>query len=137
LMSMAAKIAGGVLLLFALLAVFGPLVVPYDSVSTRVIDRLLPPGSTLSDGSVALLGTDQNGRDVFAQFVAGARISLLVAITVVVVGGLVALELGLLAGYYGGWIDSFILRNGDMQLALPSILLAIMLAAVLGTILPN
>lgn len=135
--SMAAKIAGGVLLLFALLAVFGPLVVPYDSVSTRVIDRLLPPGSTLSDGSVALLGTDQNGRDVFAQFVAGARISLLVAITVVVVGGLVGLVLGLLAGYYGGWIDSIISRIGDIQLAFPSILLAILLAGVLGPSLLN
>ena len=135
--SMAAKIAGGVLLLFALLAVFGPLVVPYDSVSTRVIDRLLPPGSTLSDGSVALLDTDQNGRDVFAQFVAGARISLLVAITVVVVGGLVGLVLGLLAGYYGGWIDSIISRIGDIQLAFPSILLAILLAGVLGPSLLN
>src|SRR5690606_21132550 len=95
------------------------------------------PGSTLSDGSVALLGTDQNGRDVFAQFVAGARISLLVAITVVVVGGLVGLVLGLLAGYYGGWIDSIISRIGDIQLAFPSILLAILLAGVLGPSLLN
>lgn len=135
--STAAKIAGGVLIVFALVAVVGPMVVPYDSVVTRVTDRLLPPGSTLSDGTFALLGTDQDGRDVFAQFVAGARVSLLVAVTVVVVGGLVGLVLGLLAGYYGGWLDAVISRIGDLQLAFPSILLAILLAGVLGPSLLN
>lgn len=135
--STAAKIAGGVLVLFALVAVFGPLIVPYDGVATSVTDRLLPPGSTLSDGGFALLGTDQDGRDVFAQFIAGSRVSLLVAGTVVVVGGLVGLVLGLLAGYYGGWLDTVISRVGDMQLAFPSILLAILVAGVLGPSLLN
>lgn len=135
--SKAAKIAGGVLALFVLVAVFGPLVVPYDSVSTGVADRLLPPGSTTSDGSFALLGTDQLGRNVLAQVIAGSRISLLVAVTVVVVGGLVGLVLGLLAGYYGGWLDTIISRVGDMQLAFPSILLAILLAGALGPSLLN
>ncbi|PXY22128.1 ABC transporter permease [Prauserella muralis] len=133
----AARVAGGVLALFVLVAVFGPLLVPYDSVSTGVADRLLPPGSTLSDGSFALLGTDQLGRDLLAQVIAGSRVSLLVAVTVVVVGGLTGLVLGLLAGYYGGWLDAVISRVGDMQLAFPSILLAILLAGALGPSLTN
>ncbi|PWV77119.1 peptide/nickel transport system permease protein [Prauserella marina] len=130
-------VAATVLGLFILTALFGPLLVPYDSVATSVADRLLPPGSTLSDGSTALLGTDQDGRDVFAQVIAGSRVSLLVAVTVVVVAGVLGLVLGLLAGYYGGWLDTVISRVGDMQLAFPSILLAILLAGALGPSLLN
>jgi len=130
-------VAATVLGLFVLIAVFGPLVLPYDSVATRVGDRLLPPFSTASDGTFALFGTDQNGRDVLAQVIAGSRVSLLVGITVVVVGGLVGLVLGLVAGYYGGWLDAVISRIGDMQLAFPSILLAILLAGALGPSLVN
>jgi peptide/nickel transport system permease protein len=130
-------VAGAVLGLFVLVAAVGPFLVPYDSVATRVGDRLLPPGSTASDGTFALLGTDQNGRDVLAQVIAGSRVSLLVGITVVVVGVVVGLVLGLLAGYYGGWLDTVISRIGDMQLAFPSILLAILLAGALGPSLTN
>ncbi len=130
-------VAAVVLGLFVLVAVLGPLLVPYDSVATRVGDRLLAPGSTTSDGSFALLGTDQNGRDVLAQVIAGSRVSLLVGISVVVAGVLVGLVLGLLAGYYGGWLDTVISRVGDMQLAFPSILLAILLAGALGPSLTN
>ena len=125
-------VAAAVLGLFVLVAVFGPLLVPYDSVATRVGDRLLPPGSTTSDGAFAVLGTDQNGRDVLAQVIAGSRVSLLVGVSVVVAGVLVGLVLGLLAGYYGGRLDTIISRVGDMQLAFPSILLAILLAGALG-----
>jgi len=130
-------VAAALLGLFVLTAVFGPLLMPYDSVATRVADRLLAPFSTASDGTFALLGTDQNGRDVLAQVIAGSRVSLLVGITVVVVGGLVGLVLGLIAGYYGGWLDTIISRIGDMQLAFPSILLAILLAGALGPSLTN
>ncbi|MFI7673555.1 ABC transporter permease [Actinophytocola sp. NPDC049390] len=130
-------VAAAVLGLFVLVAVLGPVLVPYDSVATRVGDRLLAPGSTASDGSFALLGTDQNGRDVLAQVIAGSRVSLLVGISVVVAGVLVGLVLGLLAGYYGGWLDTIISRLGDMQLAFPSILLAILLAGALGPSLTN
>jgi peptide/nickel transport system permease protein len=130
-------VAAAVLGLFVLVAVLGPLLVPYDNVATRVADRLRPPFSTASDGTFALLGTDQNGRDVLAQVIAGSRVSLLVGITVVVAGGLIGLVLGLVAGYYGGWLDTIISRIGDMQLAFPSILLAILLAGALGPSLTN
>jgi peptide/nickel transport system permease protein len=130
-------VAATVLGLFVLAALLGPLLAPYDSVATRVADRLRPPFSTASDGTFALLGTDQNGRDVLAQVIAGSRVSLLVGITVVVVGGLIGLVLGLVTGYYGGWLDTIISRIGDMQLAFPSILLAILLAGALGPSLTN
>jgi peptide/nickel transport system permease protein len=133
----AAQISAGVLAVFALAAILGPVLFPYDSVTTSVNDRLLPPGGTRADGTTALLGTDQLGRDMLAQVVAGARVSLLVALATVLVGGLVGLVFGLLAGYFGGPIDTVVSRLGDMQLAFPSILLAILLAGALGPSLTN
>lgn len=132
-----ARVSGGVLVLFLLAAILGPVLYPFDSVSASVDDRLLAPGSTLSNGDFALLGTDQLGRDMVAQVLAGSRVSLLVALATVLIGGLVGLVLGLLAGYFGGKLDTVISRFGDIQLSFPSILLAILLAGVLGPSLLN
>jgi peptide/nickel transport system permease protein len=125
------------LLVYVLAALVGPLVVPYNAVTTRIVDRLKPPGSVLSDGSHALLGTDQVGRDLLAQVISGARVSMLVGVITVVAAGLAGSALGLIAGYVGGWIDSVIMRVADVQLAFPSILLAILIAAVLGPSVAN
>jgi peptide/nickel transport system permease protein len=119
-------------LLFAAAALVGPLLFPYDSVKVRTGDRLKAPGSVLRDGSTAWLGTDQVGQDVLAQVLQGARISLLVGASTVALAGAIGLILGVLAGFHGGWIDGVVMRLGDIQLAFPSILLAILLAAVLG-----
>jgi peptide/nickel transport system permease protein len=121
-----------VVALYVLTAIFGPMIVDYDPVQTRTADRLLPPGATLSNGETAWLGTDQLGRDLFAQVLAGSRISLLVAAGVLLVGGSVGLILGLVSGYFGGVVDSAIMRVADVQLAFPGILLAILIAGVLG-----
>ena len=121
-----------VVALYVLAAIFGPMIVDYDPVQTRTEDRLLPPGATLSNGETAWLGTDQLGRDSFAQVLEGSRISLLVAAGVLIVGGSVGLILGLVSGYFGGVIDSAIMRVADVQLAFPGILLAILIAGVLG-----
>jgi peptide/nickel transport system permease protein len=121
-----------VVALYVLAAIFGPMIVDYDPVQTRTEDRLLPPGATLSNGETAWLGTDQLGRDLFAQVLEGSRISLLVAAGVLIVGGSVGLILGLVSGYFGGVIDSAIMRVADVQLAFPGILLAILIAGVLG-----
>lgn len=129
--------AVGFTALYLLVAVFGPLVVPYDGVATSIADRLLPPLSTTGTGSTAWLGTDQVGRDLFAQVVQGARVSLLVAAGTILVGGGAGLVLGMVAGYFGGVVDTVIMRLGDIQLAFPGILLAILLAAVLGPSLLN
>lgn len=126
-----------VLGLFALTALLGPLIYPYDPVATSPENRLLPPGSRLSDGTFMLFGTDQVGRDLLAQVIAGTRVSLQVGLATVVIGGLLGLVLGLLAGYFRGPLDAVISRLGDMQLAFPSILLAILLAGVLGPSLLN
>ncbi|GAA0896853.1 ABC transporter permease [Pseudonocardia zijingensis] len=130
-------VAAGFTALYLLVALFGPLVVPYDGIATSIPDRLLPPLSTTSTGTTAWLGTDQVGRDLFAQVVQGARVSLLVAAGTILVGGGAGLLLGMVAGYFGGAVDSVIMRLGDIQLAFPGILLAILLAAVLGPSLLN
>ncbi|MCC7367061.1 MAG: ABC transporter permease [Chloroflexi bacterium] len=125
------------LILFLLIAILGPVVWPYDSVSVRTGERLKPPLEVLRDGSTALLGTDQVGRDLLAQVLQGARISLLVGLSTVAVAGTVGLVIGVLAGYYGGWVDTVAMRIADIQLAFPSILLAILIAGVLGPSVTN
>jgi len=79
-----------------------------------------------------LLGSDALGRDVFSRLLSGARVSLLVGIAAIAVGGTIGIVAGLLSGYFGGWVDDLIMRVGDIQLAFPFILLAIMFLVVLG-----
>jgi len=124
-------------IVFALVAIVGPVVVPYDAVATRTGDRLRPPGAVLEDGSVALLGTDQVGRDLLAQVLQGARISLSVAAGTVLIAGLAGLAIGVVAGYRGGVFDAVAMRAADVQLGFPAILLAILIAAVLGPSVAN
>jgi peptide/nickel transport system permease protein len=122
--------------LFVLVAAIGPAVVTYDPVTVRTGDRLKPPGEEVA-GARAWLGTDQVGRDLLAQVLQGARVSLLVGLATVAVAGLIGLFVGVLAGYYGGAIDAVSMRLADIQLAFPSILLAILIAAVLGPSVTN
>lgn len=132
-----AWVALGFLALIVLGAAVGPLLLPYSATATDLPNRLLPPGARLSAGGVALLGTDQLGRDLLAQILAGSRVSVIVGLATVLIGGFAGLVLGLLAGYFGGWIDTLISRLGDAQLAFPSVLLAILIAGVLGPSLTN
>lgn len=125
------------LLLFLTIAIVGPVIWPYDSVTVRTGERLKPPLEVLRDGSTALLGTDQVGRDLLAQVLQGARISLMVGLATVALAGTVGLIVGVLSGYYGGWLDTIAMRLADIQLAFPSILLAILIAGVLGPSVTN
>ncbi|GAA3660617.1 ABC transporter permease [Nonomuraea antimicrobica] len=131
------RLAIGTVLLFAVAGVVGPVLVPFDAAVTSPQDRLLPPGSRLSDGAVAWFGTDQVGQDLVAEVLSGMRTSLTVALVTVLVGGSIGLLLGLLSGYFGSWVDGIISRVGDIQLAFPSLLLAILLAGVLGPSMVN
>lgn len=123
--------------LFILAAIVGPVVLPFDAVTTHTAERLKEPGTVLRDGSLALLGTDQVGRDMLAQVLQGARISLTLAAATVLAAGLIGLVLGVLAGYRGGAVDAIVMRLADIQLGFPTILLAILIASVLGPSVTN
>ena len=112
----------GLLLLTALLA---PALAPYDP-NAQEFDLLLPPSGQ------HLLGTDEFGRDLLSRLIAGSRVSLLVGFSAVSLAVLVSVPLGLLAGYYGGWIDTIIMRYIDLQWAFPSLIIAVGLMAILG-----
>jgi peptide/nickel transport system permease protein len=106
-------------------------------VEVNLVARLEPPGTVLPGGTRAWLGTDQVGQDVLAQVFQGARISLLVGASTILFAGLIGLVTGVVAGFYGGWTDVVLMRLADIQLAFPSILLAILIAAVLGPSVVN
>ncbi len=125
------------LALFVAVAGVGPVVVPYDPVTVRLGERLKPPGAVLLNGERTWLGTDQVGKDLLAQVLQGARISLVVSVTTVIAAGLIGLVTGVGAGYFGRTLDAVLMRLADLQLAFPSILLAILIAAVLGPSVAN
>jgi peptide/nickel transport system permease protein len=126
-----------VITVYVLAAIFGPVIVKYDPVATRTQDRLKPPGSVLSDGSTAIFGTDQVGQDILAQMMQGARVSMTVGVSTLVLAGLIGVTIGLLAGFFGRWLDATLMRVADVQLTFPSILLAIFIAALLGPSVVN
>lgn len=121
-----------VLTVIVLASAIGPFLHPYDTVNVSVIDRLKPPGATLSNGSIAWFGTDQLGRDILGQVLEGGRVSLLFAIVTVVIALVLGTLIGVVAGYAGGWVDVVVMRIVDIQLALPSIVLAIVVTGALG-----
>jgi peptide/nickel transport system permease protein len=117
----------------AFAAIFGPLLSPFDPNRQNLALRLAEPLSAGPDGTVFLLGSDALGRDVFSRLLYGARISLTVGIASITVGGSIGITAGLVSGYFGGWVDDVIMRLGDIQLAFPFILLAIMFLVVMGS----
>lgn len=126
-----------ILLVVTFIAIFGPWLAPFDPNRQNIMMRLLEPGSPGAGDLTYWLGSDQLGRDVFSRLLYGARVSLLVGVAAIVVGGAIGTIAGLVSGYYGGWIDDVIMRLGDIQLAFPFILLAIMFLVVLGPGLMN
>lgn len=122
---------------YVLAAIFGPLLVPYNPITTHLKDRLLSPGATTSTGATAWLGTDQLGRDLVGQLIAGARTSLIVGLCAAAGAGLVGLLVGLVSGYVRGAVDVVIMRIIDIQLAFPAILLAIVIAGLFGHTMVN
>lgn len=122
-----------VLGLVVLAAVFAPLIAPYDPNAQDLLVRLRPPAWTSRGDASHLLGTDQLGRDVFSRLVYGARISLLVGVAAALLAGVIGAVVGLVAGYLGGWPDRILMRLADIQLAFPSILLALAIVGFLGS----
>ena len=113
-------------------AVFGPWLAPVDPNRQSIASRLAEPLTASPLGTTYWLGSDMLGRDVLSRLLYGARISLLVGLAAIVIGGAIGIVAGLVSGYFGGWIDDVTMRLGDMQLAFPFVLLAIMFLVVLG-----
>jgi peptide/nickel transport system permease protein len=116
----------------ALTAVLADFLTPYSPVDISLSDRLRPP-FWKDRGSLAHpLGTDPMGRDLLTRMIYGARVSLVVAVLSLLVGGGIGAGLGLIAGYYGGRIDAFVMRVADTTMAFPIILFAILLVVAMG-----
>lgn len=120
------------LLLVILASVFAGQLSPYDPAKQNLLDKLMPPAWCKGGSASHLLGTDSLGRDVLTRCLYGARISLVVGVCSVAVAGVIGTVLGLLSGYYGGWIDSLIMRIADAFHAIPRILLAMVVLFVMG-----
>lgn len=126
-----------ILIVVSVVAIFGPALAPFDPNRQNILMRLLEPGSPGRGDLTYWLGSDHLGRDVFSRLLYGARVSLLVGVAAIAVGGTIGTIAGLVSGYFGGWVDDVIMRLGDIQLAFPFILLAIMFLVVLGPGLVN
>jgi peptide/nickel transport system permease protein len=122
-----------ILMLAALLAPWIAPTDPYDLTRLDLMDALQPPGSKNGDGTVTfLLGADGQGRDMLSAMLYGLRTSILVGVMSGVIALSIGLAVGITAAYFGGWVDSLIMRIVDLQLSFPSILVAMILLAVLG-----
>jgi len=126
-----------VILLASLTAILAPTLAPVDPIENHLLDRLTPPVWAAGGMAQYPLGTDTLGRDVLSRLLYGARVSLVVGFSAVAVSGLLGVSLGLIAGYYGGWLDDVLMRVADIQLAFPILVLAIAVLAVLGASLGN
>ena len=130
-----AIIAALVCTLLILTAVFGPALAPqdpYDLSTLDIMDSKLPPGSESMSGSIYWFGTDVQGRDMLSAMIYGLRTSLFVGALAGLVALLVGTVLGLSAAYFGGRVDSLIMRLVDLMLGFPTLLVALMLLAILG-----
>lgn len=118
------------MLVIVLVAIFAPVLTPYDP-NAQDYEFLTAPSAE------HLFGTDDLSRDLFSRIIYGARISLFVGVVTVCLSMFIGVILGLLAGYYGGWIDTIIMRYIDLQWAFPNFIIAVYLVAVFGTGLSN
>lgn len=114
-----------------LVAVFAPLIATYDPAAAVLTDALQAPSS------IHWFGTDKLGRDLFSRVIYGTRVSVSAALILVACIFLVGSILGILAGYFGGWVDAVIMRIADMMIAFPGMVLAIAVAGILGPSITN
>jgi len=125
-------IGGTILAIIILIAIFAPLIAPHDPVAQDLSRRLLPPFWQDRSLPEHLLGTDQLGRDYLSRMIYGARVSLGVGLGVILVSGTIGITLGLLAGYFGGWVDMVISFAITTRLSLPIVLVALAAVALGG-----
>ncbi|WP_292291490.1 ABC transporter permease [Marivita sp.] len=134
--SASAIIGSALMAAFAFAVLAGPFLVaqdPYDIASLNLMDSYKPPVWLPGGDPQFWLGTDGQGRDVWASILYGARISLFIGLVAMVASCTIGTLLGLIAGFYGGIVDSVIMRIADIQLSFPSILIALFLMSAVGT----
>ena len=115
-----------------LMATLAPLLAPQDPITQDLARRLMPP---LTPGNI--LGTDDFGRDILSRIIWGSRITLYIVLLVILTAPVAGLLIGTVAGYFGGWIDTVLMRLTDIFLAFPKLILALALVAVLGPGMEN
>jgi peptide/nickel transport system permease protein len=121
--------SGILLLIFLFIAVFAEQVSPYDPNSINTAYAMGKPQPPTQD---YLFGTDNYGRDYLSRTISGLRVSLFVGVTAVIFQMLIGIPIGALAGYFGGWVDNFLMRVTDIFLAIPSFMLLLILSGILG-----
>ena len=121
------------LALVLLAALGGQAITPHDPNALDLGRSFRPPFWIEGGSFLNPLGTDNLGRDILSRIMAGARVTLIVALYAIVFSGVIGALLGMIAGYFGGWVDAIIMRLVDIQLSIPALALALVLAAVLGT----
>ncbi|MEH7393515.1 ABC transporter permease [Bacillus sp. JJ1474] len=127
-----AALFGGIIIIFYLImTLFAPFLAPYDPYVIQLENKLQPPNIE------HWMGTDDKGRDILSRILYGSRLSMGVGISSVLFGAIFGITLGLLAGYYGKWVDNIICRVLDVMLAFPGILLALAIISALGPSLIN
>jgi peptide/nickel transport system permease protein len=135
-----AMISSFIIIAVILIALFGPYFTvqnPYDLGSLNLIESDKPPAWMQGGEPRFLLGTDQNGRDILSAIIYGSRVSIYIGILGVFLTSLVGISLGLVAGYFGGKFDIVIMRIADIQLAFPSMLIALFLMGISGPSVGN
>jgi peptide/nickel transport system permease protein len=124
-------LGGGILLVVLICALFAPWIAPYDPLTIDFSRKLVPPSPAHP------FGTDELGRDILSQVIHGARTSLIIGVTVLTLALAIGVPIGLAAGYYGGRLDTVLMRVADVFLAFPPLLLPIAITAALGAGLFN
>jgi peptide/nickel transport system permease protein len=129
--------AGALLFIVAILVIFIPLMPFYDPYTQDLGATLLPLGGTSFDGSFYLLGTDTLGRDLLSRLALAGQVSALIGLGAVVVSLVIGVTLGLIAGYFRGPVEAFIMGLADLQLSIPRVLLLIAVTAIIGPSIIN
>jgi peptide/nickel transport system permease protein len=129
-----ATLLGAVIVAVALLvAIFAPYLTPHDPFAQNLDLRLIPPVWMDGGQPAHLLGTDQLGRDYLSRLIYGARISMLIGVLAVITSGVIGITLGIVGGFFGGWIDDIVMFVLTCRLSIPLILVALTVVAMVGS----
>ena len=130
-------VGGAIILAYILIAILAPWLAPHDPLHIQLDKSLIGPVENWNMNGNFWFGTDDKGRDILSRILYGARLSLLVGVVAVGIGAMIGVPMGLVAGYYGGWWDTILMRIIDVLLAFPGMLLALAIVSALGPSLFN